>query len=481
MNFLQNNFYQNFSPEFFELINPKKFSKVKLVHYNQNLVKENEFNFGKLSKLQITKIFSGQQILPSSKPIALAYAGHQFGNFVPSLGDGRANLLGEIIGKNTELFDVLLKGSGRTKFSRSGDGLMTLGAGIRELIIGEALHYLQIPTSRILSLSITDEKVYREEVNIGAVIARIMKSHIRVGTFEYFASRSNKEAIMKLCNYAINRHFPQENSSPKSIGKFFQDVVYAQANLLSKLQAVGFIHGVMNTDNMAICGQALDFGPCAFLDEYNSIKVFSFIDKAGRYCYENQPKIGKWNLWILANCLNLVHENSAELLQILDEFEEKYQQNYWQIMSKKFGFINKIPQNLIENFLEILEQEKLDYHQSFFKLSDDLLGQKPNLASSENYRIWFAKWQDFLHQENGELNPIILAKIAKIMRKNNPYFIARNHKVQEVIDSACQLDFVPLKKMLKALKKPFNFDEKYQHYHQPPANNQRVLRTFCGT
>ncbi|MFM6973497.1 MAG: protein adenylyltransferase SelO family protein, partial [Alphaproteobacteria bacterium] len=173
MNFLQNNFYQNFSPEFFELINPKKFSKVKLVHYNQNLVKENEFNFGKLSKLQITKIFSGQQILPSSKPIALAYAGHQFGNFVPSLGDGRANLLGEIIGKNDELFDVLLKGSGRTKFSRSGDGLMTLGAGIREIIIGEALHYLQIPTSRILSLSITDEKVYRDEVNIGAVIARI--------------------------------------------------------------------------------------------------------------------------------------------------------------------------------------------------------------------------------------------------------------------------------------------------------------------
>ncbi|MFZ9181501.1 MAG: protein adenylyltransferase SelO [Rickettsiales bacterium] len=480
MNIFQNNFYQNFSPEFFQIINPQLFYRVKLVHYNQNLVKENEFNFGKLSKLQITKIFSGQKILSASTPIALAYAGHQFGNFVPSLGDGRAILLGEIIGKNSELFDVALKGSGRTKFSRGGDGLMTLEAGIRELIIGEALHYLQIPSSRILSLSITDEKIYRQEVNIGAVIARIMKSHIRVGTFEYFAYKGNKEAISKLCKYIINRHFLSENSATKSVADLFQNIVDSQAILIAKLQSVGFIHGVMNTDNMAICGQVLDFGPCAFLDEYNAKKVFSFIDRAGRYCFENQPKIAKWNLWILANCLSLVYENSNQLLQILDNFDEKYQQNYLQIMAKKFG-LNKISHELIENFLQILQKEKLDYHQSFFKLSDDLLHQKPNLSPSENYQIWFAKWQDFLHQENGELNPNILTKITKNMQANNPYFIARNHIVKEVIDAGNNLDFKPLKDLLSALKNPYKIDEKYHKYHLPPTNNQKVFHTFCGT
>ncbi len=275
----ENNFHDQFSSDFYQKIAPKNFSKADLVHFNNDLVQELNFEKKDLKKSEIKEIykqiFCGQKIDPTSITIALAYAGHQFGNFVPQLGDGRAVLLGEIVNNKNQRFDVQLKGSGPTKFSRNGDGLMTLGSAIRELIIGEALHYLQIPATRILTLCITNEPVYRQEINMGAVISRVAKSHIRVGTFEYFASKGNKIAIQQLCDYVINRHFPQENSSTKSITKLFSDIVLAQANLLAKLQANGFIHGVMNSDNMAISGQAIDFGPCAFLDEYDSKKVFT--------------------------------------------------------------------------------------------------------------------------------------------------------------------------------------------------------------
>ena len=288
----ENSFHDQFSDDFYQKIVPKNFSKADLVHFNADLAHDLNLLKKDSKKSQIPEIykeiykqiFCGQKIHATSIPIALAYGGHQFGNFVPQLGDGRAVLLGEIV-TNAQRFDIQLKGSGPTKFSRRGDGLMTLGAGIRELIIGEALHYLQIPATRILTLCITNEPVYREETNMGAVISRVAKSHIRVGTFEYFASKGNKQAIQQLCDYVINRHFPQENSSTKSITKLFNDIVFAQANLIAKLQANGFIHGVMNSDNMAISGQAIDFGPCAFLDEYDAKKVFSAIDRNGRYAY----------------------------------------------------------------------------------------------------------------------------------------------------------------------------------------------------
>jgi uncharacterized protein YdiU (UPF0061 family) len=399
---------------------------------------------------------------------------------VPQLGDGRAVLLGEII-SDFQRFDIQLKGSGPTKFSRNGDGLMTLSSAIRELIIGEALHYLQIPATRILTLFLTNEPVYRQEINMGAVISRVAKSHIRVGTFEYFASKGNKIAIQQLCDYVINRHFPQENSSSKSITKLFSDIVFTQANLIAKLQANGFIHGVMNSDNMAISGQAIDFGPCAFLDEYDSKKVFSAIDRNGRYAYENQIKIAQWNLWILANCLALIHQNSQELLEILDLFQQKFDEKYQKIMAKKLGFEKQIPQKLIADFLKILQQKNCDYHQSFFNLSDDLLQQEPSAIKGEEYHKWFSSWRDLLQQEYDFSDKNILPKIAKKMQKNNPYIIARNHIVQEVIDAGNNLDFQPLKKFLKVLKKPFSYDKKNIFYHTPPTKEQRVLQTFCGT
>jgi uncharacterized protein YdiU (UPF0061 family) len=481
----ENSFHDQFSSDFYQKIAPKNFSKADLVHFNNDLAQELNFNKKDLKKSEIKEIykqiFCGQKIHPTSISISLAYAGHQFGNFVPQLGDGRAVLLGEIVNNKNQRFDVQLKGSGPTKFSRNGDGLMTLGAGIRELIIGEALHYLQIPATRILTLCITNEPVYRQEINMGAVISRVAKSHIRVGTFEYFASKGNKIAIQQLCDYVINRHFPQKNSSTKSITKLFSDIVLAQANLLAKLQANGFIHGVMNSDNMAISGQAIDFGPCAFLDEYDAKKVFSAIDRGGRYAYENQPKIAHWNLWILANCLSLIHKNSQELLEMLNLFEQKFDENYQQIMAKKFGFEKQIPQKLIVDFLEILQQKNGDYHQSFFNLSDDLICQKPLAIKGGEYRNWFSSWLNLLQQEYDFSDKNILPKIAKKMRAINPFIIARNHVVQEIIDAGNNLDFHPLENFLKALKKPFHFDEKNIYYHAPPTNEKKVLQTFCGT
>jgi|APGre2960657423_1045063.scaffolds.fasta_scaffold00460_5 uncharacterized protein YdiU (UPF0061 family) len=480
----ENSFYHQFSLDFYQKINPQNFPKADLAYFNDDLVQELNLSKKDLKKSQIQEIykeiFSGQKIHSTSIPIALAYAGHQFGNFVSQLGDGRAILLGEIV-SNAQRFDVQLKGSGPTKFSRNGDGLMTLGSAIRELIIGEALHYLQIPATRILTLCITNESVYRQEVNMGAVIARVAKSHIRVGTFEYFASRGNNKAIQQLCEYVINRHFPQENTQPKSLAKLFNDIVFAQANLIAKLQANGFIHGVMNSDNMAISGQAIDFGPCAFLDEYNSKKVFSAIDRDGRYAYANQGKIAKWNLWILANCLSLIHKNSQELLEILDLFENEFDEKYQKIMAKKFGFEKQIPQKLIADFLEILQQKNCDYQQSFFNLSDDLLCQKPRIIKDEEYYKWFLSWQNLLQQEYDLSDKNILKKIAKKMRSINPFIIARNHIVQEVIEAGNNLDFKPLENFLEVLKNPFNYDEKNIFYHTPPSNSQKVLQTFCGT
>jgi uncharacterized protein YdiU (UPF0061 family) len=480
----ENSFHDQFSSDFYQKIAPKNFPKADLVYFNNDLAQELNFAKKDLKKSEIKEIykqiFSGQKIHATSIPIALAYAGHQFGNFVPQLGDGRAVLLGEII-SNSKRFDVQLKGSGPTKFSRNGDGLMTLSSAIRELIIGEALHYLQIPATRILTLCLTNEPVYRQEINMGAVISRVAKSHIRVGTFEYFASKGNKIAIQQLCDYVINRHFPQENSSSKSITKLFSDIVFTQANLIAKLQANGFIHGVMNSDNMAISGQAIDFGPCAFLDEYDSKKVFSAIDRNGRYAYENQIKIAQWNLWILANCLALIHQNSQELLEILDLFQQKFDEKYQKIMAEKLGFEKQIPQKLIADFLKILQQKNCDYHQSFFNLSDDLLKREPPAIKDGEYHKWFSSWRDLLQQEYDFSDKNILPKIAKKMQKNNPYIIARNHIVQEVIYAGNNLDFQPLKKFLKVLKKPFSYDKKNIFYHTPPTKEQRVLQTFCGT
>jgi len=471
----KNIWHQEFSSDFYQEINPHVFPNSELVYFNDNLAKDLKINFTKNSLSQIADIFSGKKIHQTSKPIALAYAGHQFGNFVPQLGDGRAILLGEIK-VNNQYFDIQLKGSGKTRFSRGGDGLATLGSALRELIIGEALHYLGIPATRILSICLTNSPVFRQEIMLGAVMTRVADSYLRVGSFEYFACRGDNLNLKKLCNYAIKRHFAQAFESSNPVLSFYKNVVKRQAQLVAKWQASGFIHGVMNTDNMSICGQSIDFGPCAFLDEYDKNKVFSAIDLNARYAFDNQPKIAKWNLWILLNCLAQITDQHNDLLNIHQSFDGEFEKNYYQIMAHKLGFETKIPKQLINNFLEILQKNSCDYSQSFRNLSLNLIDNSEILIDTGEYRAWLENWKNHLQQENRKTSEIVA-----LMNSFNPFLIARNHRVEEVIEAGNNLDFAPLQKLLKALSKPFEDSLLNQDFALPPTENQKVKQTFCGT
>lgn len=471
----ENSWYQEFSADFYQEINPQVFPNPELIYFSQNLAKDLNINFTKNSLNQISDIFSGKKIHQTSKPIALAYAGHQFGNFVPQLGDGRAVLLGEIK-VNNQYFDIQLKGSGKTKFSRGGDGLATLESALRELIIGEALHYLGIPATRILTICLTNLPVFRQQILHGAVMSRVADSYLRVGSFEYFACRGDNLSLKKLCNYAIKRHFAEALDSSNPILSFYKNVVNRQAQLVAKWQAIGFIHGVMNTDNVSIGGQSIDFGPCAFLDEYDKNKVFSAIDLNSRYAFGSQPKIAKWNLWILLNCLAQITDKHNDLLSIHQSFDNEFEKNYYQIMARKLGFKTEIPRQLINNFLEILQKNSCDYSQSLRNLSANLIDNSEILIDTDEYRAWFKNWKNHLHQENTQTSEIIA-----LMKSSNPVLIARNHRVQEVIEAGNNLDFAPLQKLLKALSKPFEDSSLNQDFASPPSQNQKVRQTFCGT
>lgn len=481
-------FFKQFDENYYEIIDPYKFSNPQLIYLNKNLIDDLQLDFSQFNHPNIAKILAGSSIHESSRPIAIAYAGHQFGNFVSQLGDGRAILLGEIIDKKNQFYDLQLKGSGPTKFSRRGDGFATLASAIRELIIGESLHYLNVPTTRILSLSLTNSPVFREVVNHGAVMSRLLFSQLRVGSFEYLASRHDKVGLQKLVDFAIDRHYLVIKNSTNKVLEFFAKVVENQAILIAKWQSLGFIHGVMNTDNMSIAGQSLDFGPCAFLDEYDDKKVFSAIDKYGRYSFGNQPKIAQWNLWILLNSLALIFDDHQQGLVILDKFITQYEDNYYKLMSQKLGFKNKIVKELVDDFLKILKKNHADYTKSFRDLSANLLDENSPIINCEDYKIWFKNWQQKIGENYGFGNNN-LAKIAKKMNEINPLIIARNHLVEEVISASNSLDFKPLERLLKALESPFgNIDEEnieknlpIEDFALPPTTKQKVYQTFCNT
>jgi uncharacterized protein YdiU (UPF0061 family) len=476
-------FFKQFDENFYQIIDPYKFSNPQLIYLNKNLIDDLQLDFLQFNQPDIAKILAGSLIHESSRPIAIAYAGHQFGNFVSQLGDGRAILLGEIMDKKNHYYDLQLKGSGPTKFSRRGDGFATLASAIRELIIGESLHYLNVPTTRILSLSLTNSPVFREVINHGAVASRLLSSQLRVGSFEYLASRHDKIALKKLTDFAIDRHYPSIKNSENKVLEFFEKVVKNQAILIAKWQSLGFIHGVMNTDNMSIAGQSLDFGPCAFLDEYDDKKVFSAIDKYGRYSFGNQPKIAKWNLWILLNSLSIIFDDHKQGLMILDEFLSQYENNYYKLMSQKLGFKDKIIKELVDEFLEILKKNYADYTKSFRDLSTNLLNPNSPIIKAEDYKKWFENWRQKIGENYGFAYKN-LEKIAEEMNKINPLIIARNHLIEEVIVASNSLDFKPLEKLLKALESPFgeNLDENsLRYFSNPPTAKQKVRQTFCNT
>jgi uncharacterized protein YdiU (UPF0061 family) len=434
-----------------------------IICWNEELAKQLGLSFPKDAPL--AEYFSGNQLLADSQPIALAYAGHQFGHFT-LLGDGRAHLLGEI--KN---YDIQLKGSGQTHFSRRGDGKAALAPMLREYIISEAMHALNIPTTRSLAVVTTGNPVMRETLLQGAVLTRIAKSHLRVGTFEYAATQS-PEAVQALVHYALKRYYPEFLESPNPARALLKQVIANQAKLVAQWMLVGFVHGVMNTDNMSIAGETIDYGPCAFINVYDPQTVFSSIDHQRRYAYGNQPNIGLWNLTRLAEALlPLIGMEAAQ--EALASYMPQFQQYWLEGMRRKLGLFEAQETDLalIESLLEIMYQEKLDYTLTLHQLTQpDFPLQYPAIAA------WYERWQSRLQQQH---KPIKSAYC--LMRSANPVVIARNAHVEAALSAAAQeQNLKPFNQLLAALQQPFDENEITAPHHIPPAQDPHY-QTFCGT
>lgn len=464
------NSYLTLPERFYQELTPQSFPDSELLKFNYTLAKELGLEIA--SDKEILEYFSGQKLLPGSRPAALAYAAHQFGHFVLQLGDGRAHLLGDING-----MDLQLKGSGQTMFSRRGDGRSALGPVIREYIVSEGMFHLGVKTTRALCAVKTNETVYREYEEPGGVFTRVAPGHIRVGTFQYFASRQDREGLELLLNYAVEKYYPQHKDleiNDKAI-EFLKEVTLAQADLVAHWMSLGFIHGVMNTDNFTVGGFSLDFGPCAFMDEYKFDKVFSSIDRNGRYAYNNQISIAQWNILRLAECLiELIHEDTNKAIKaveftlapLMEEFEDKR----WQKMAKKFGLktSSKEDINCMQIFLDYLEKEGLDFTLSFREL-------KKFLLEEENYLKKTPLLNEFKSKMN--LKDFNVDQLDQI----NPLYIPRNHWVEKAIQDVYQDNFKTFHDMCEVLEKPFVYQEKFNHFSNAPTPDERVTKTFCGT
>jgi uncharacterized protein YdiU (UPF0061 family) len=476
------NSYARLPNNFYEEIAPTPVTHPTLIQLNESLAKELGLNIKQLRSQKGTKFLSGNFIAPKSNPIALAYAGHQFGHFVPQLGDGRAVLLGEIIDKQGRRFDVQLKGSGKTSFSRRGDGRAALGPVIREYIVSEAMYALGIRTTRSLAFVTTGEPVFRDTALPGAIITRIASSHIRVGTFEYFAAKGDLQAVKTLSNYTIERHYRQCLDTENPYIAFLKEAIEAQAKLIAQWMNVGFIHGVMNTDNTSIAGETIDYGPCAFMDEYNPAQVFSSIDNHGRYAYINQPYIAQWNLARFAQTiLPLLDKNIENAIEIAEgliaDFYSQYESYWLDGMRKKIGLftISTNDGDLVTELLNIMHETKADFTKSFRKLSNP---QKCNKAlESSDFEEWLKKWTARIRSENKNLEDH-----SALMKSVNPAFIPRNHRLEQAIKSAVEKnDYSIMEELIAVLSKPYEDQAKFSHYATPPKPDERVKETFCGT
>ena len=473
------NTYSKLPDTFKEDIKPTPVHDPELVILNDKLSKDLNLDFSKIDKGELSKIFSGNSLPKGSTTIAQAYAGHQFGHFT-MLGDGRAVLLGEHLVNNTNRFDVQFKGSGRTSFSRSGDGRAVLGPMLREYIISEAIHALNIPTTRSLAVVKTGEKVVRENLLPGAILTRVASSHIRVGTFQYIAAKQNIDDLITLVDYTIQRHYPEIKSSKNKALDLLNLVMERQCKLVVNWMRVGFIHGVMNTDNMAISGETIDYGPCAFMDHYDPKTVFSSIDKFGRYSFSNQPPITKWNLARLAECLiPLIDKNEDAAIKIatetIDNFQNIYENKWLNMMRDKLGLFGKDKNDLklINDLLHWMESNQADYTNTFFYLM--------NINSSDNSKYkdtnfinWFKQWESRVLINNGSIE-----KSINLMKKNNPIVIPRNHKVEEALEAANNSDLSLTNKLLSIINKPYDNQNDIDDYQSPSSNSE--YQTFCGT
>ena len=484
------NTYSELPKKFYEKKNPTPVKNPKLLKLNNNLC-----DFLNLDKNYFTKksgllLLSGNAIDKSSKPISMAYAGHQFGHFVEQLGDGRAVLLGEKKAKNGKFFDIQLKGSGKTAFSRNGDGRSPLDSVIREYLISEALHYLGIPTTRSLAIVSTGEFVERESMLPGGILTRVASSHIRIGTFEFFHYKKDMKSIKKLADYTINRHFPESVNKKNQYQYLLEQTIILQANLIAEWINVGFIHGVMNTDNTTISGETIDYGPCAFMNNYNPSTVYSYIDVNGRYAYGNQAQIIFWNLTKFSQTLSgIIDENEKRsnklIISSLEKFPEIFNSAWKRKIRKKFGFTKLLngDDKIILEFLEILLKQKVDYTSAFRKLSCSLENEikKQDLFSlfSEKVAIknWFSGWNNRMKKEKEKVN-----KIMVFLKKTNPSVIPRNHVVENVIKKVINNDDMnSFEELMDLLKNPYDDYDDKQHLITPPKENEDIKNTFCGT
>ncbi|ASN06403.1 protein adenylyltransferase SelO [Virgibacillus necropolis] len=476
------NSYPRLPDIFFESTEPTPVDSPDLVIFNNSLAKSLRLDAQKLQGDEGIEVLAGNQIPEAALPIAQAYAGHQFGNFT-MLGDGRAVMLGEQIIPSGERFDIQLKGAGRTPFSRGGDGRASLGPMLREYIISEAMYALRIPTNRSLSVVTTGEPVIRETELPGAILTRVAASHLRIGTFEYAARWGTEEELRILADYAIDRHFPDIEDNEDRYLALFEELIKRQAELIAKWQLVGFIHGVMNTDNMTISGETIDYGPCAFMNEYDPATVFSSIDVQGRYAYQNQPAIGQWNLARFAeSLLPLFHEkqdHAVELAQeVLSKFEELYHSHWLDGMRKKLGIQNGEEQDesLIENLLRIMEKNRADYTNTFRALTLDKLEDTAMNGTSE-FNEWYEQWQARLERQEESKTSAY-----QLMKNANPAVIPRNHRVEAALEAAVKRgDYSLLERLMNVLSAPYAYSPDQEEFTKLPEPTNQPYRTFCGT
>jgi len=484
------NSYVKLSNDFFQRINPVPVKEPNLLEFNEDLSDFLNLDTGKLKGDLGKLVFSGNLIPDGSDPIALAYAGHQFGDFVPQLGDGRAILIGEVIGKDKKKYDIQLKGSGLTRFSRQGDGRAPLGPVIREFLMSEAIFHLNIPTTRSLAMVSTGEFVKRETFLPSGILTRVASSHVRVGTFEYFSYSKNYKSLKKLIDYSINRHFKKIKKNKDLYLSFFYSVMILQAKLVSSWMNVGFIHGVMNTDNTLVSGETIDYGPCAFMDFYNPSTVFSFIDTFGRYSYKNQGQIVMWNLAKLAeSILPLIDKNleraKKKITEILLQFPKIFEDFWIEGMRKKFGLFtkNKKDFEIFKSFLELLQMEELDFTSTFRKLSSKTSDEKfddeflKEFKNKRNGKNWLMTWKKRIYDEKKSLD-----EVSDFMKANNPIYIPRNHLIERAIKEAVHgNDFSFMRKFLSILRSPYRDLKIESFFSAPPRTDELVKKTFCGT
>jgi serine/tyrosine/threonine adenylyltransferase len=482
--------YASLPERFYARVAPTPVAGPRMIKFNHALAAELNLGLEGVEPEGLAALFSGNVLPPGCVPIAMAYAGHQFGHFVPQLGDGRAILIGEMSDRHGQRRDIQLKGCGRTPYSRNGDGRAALGPVLREYLVSEAMHALGFPATRSVAAVTTGESVRREQLLPGAILTRVAASHVRVGTFEYFAARGDVAATKILADYCLDRHFGHVAHDKAPYLALLREVVARQAALVAGWMRVGFIHGVMNTDNMAISGETIDFGPCAFMDAFDPAAVFSSIDEQGRYAYGNQPHAAAWNLARLAeSLLPLLDENAARAVelatQVIETFAAQFASHWLKGMRSKIGLILEEAGDraLIDDLLDAMHRHQADFTLTFRGLCNAATDQQSaseadgSFENTRDYQEWVQRWRVRAARES-----TAPAARAAAMRQVNPAYIPRNHRIEQVITAAVERhDFAPFEQLSAVLSQPYQDKSEFAEFAHPPLPTERVLQTFCGT